>query len=221
VDTQDESNADALDTQIEPTDQPDTQDTAESSKDTQPDKIEVSRYKDLQGAYTRSQQELKELRSSLDQLRGEVVATNRNTKLAADEQPTRSWIDDEKIADEVRNDPASVVKLIKTLREEFAQILQMRDAHYEEKMTNFDPAIVSVRETINELKKDPDYKGFNDRQLSVIAKKMKSSESDGDSAAARRAPPKGAPGGGRSTGQRSQPADFTKDPLWKKIYGEE
>jgi len=168
------------------------------------------RYKDSQRHITKIEQENKELRSRMDQLTGRFEQIQQTTP----KQTEPDWIDS--IDDEaIKDDPAKVKELLRRQEAEFVRLLQLRDGAFNERLAALDPSVLSVKDKIDELKKDPDYKGFSDKQLSVIAKKLQSGAPDADER--QQAEYRGAPAGGQRPTRKTASTD---EDLRKKYAGQ-
>jgi hypothetical protein len=133
-------------------------------------KVLEKRFRDSQSHIGKIQTENKELRSKLDQLIGRFEQIDRRETPA--EKP---WIDE--ISDEtLRDDPSAVKAMLKRQREEFAEILEMRDRVFAERMKGYDPELRSNAEKIAKLREDPDLAKLPDEALLIIAKKYAKDE---------------------------------------------
>jgi hypothetical protein len=115
--------------------------------------------------FTRLSQQLAELKGSM--------ATLAQMQTAKKEEEVKDWmdaVDDDKIVE----NPAMVKQMFKQLRQEFATVLQNRDAYIQGEIAKhganqIDPALRSV---VDELKTDPDLADLPEAKLVAMAKRM-------------------------------------------------
>lgn len=174
-------------------------------KDATPDFQKM--FLDTKKAFTKSQMELANLKGQLEVLKTQSVAHPETPKVDTD------WLEDVDW-EAVRADPSLVKDMVVNLRNEIADVLRARDSYMEAKLQSADPEIVTYRNKIAELRLDPDYQAFSDKQLAVLARKLSNST---EPAAPNK--PKGSVGGGSRP--VAGPTDIKDTPLFKKIYGEQ
>lgn len=178
-----------------------------------PDDVEVlkQRLKDTQKAFHSTREELSKTTRELDKLSGKVEV------LANQKAPTEAEIKDwlEEFSDEdIQANPAKNKEIIKKLRGELGGVFKARDEWLMSQVKTMIDKSRSMQdidvEAIEKLKADPDYEGFSEEQLAVIAKKT--------AKPAQKLPPSI---GGRRQGSSAEVSDITKHPLYQKIYGDE
>ena len=161
---------------------------------------------DTQRAYHKSQMELAALKARIDE------RDRMNSEKPADE---KDWLEDYS-DDQLRLTPEVTKEMIKKHRQEIVGLLQARDEYWKQEMANRDPDVVSARDRIQELRSDPDYAQFTDKQLAVIIRKTSKPEE------VTREPVRtsGVPGGRGAPSRGSSNDDIRKSSLYKQIYGE-
>jgi hypothetical protein len=127
--------------------------TEETSEDGESGEQEVKwekRYKDAQAWGTKNSQEVKKLRSEIDQMKGYLEAQRPQSR-PADQAPTKDWLDEANAADWI-DDPDKLKGAIKSLRKEMAEILTMRDRAYDEKIQEINPRTMEARQLVDAYK---------------------------------------------------------------------
>ena len=178
-----------------------TLDAADAGDKGKPDYQKM--FLDTKRELTKRAMENAELRGKLS---GVQEATRPQPKAEVDWLEEVDW-------EAVKADPTLVKELIQKNRNEIVGVLQARDALFEQRLQTINPDVVAHRDKIAELKLDPEYAGFSDIQLAVIARKMPTKE--GEPAPGK---PQGSIGGGSRPAQK--PEDIRKSPLYLQIYGE-
>lgn len=133
----------------------------------------AKRVADAQAALTRANQEKADMARELAELRGRVdqISIDRQPKQTQEAQ--KDIFDRPEFSeDEILNDPKNVRNALMEMRSQIVSLIDLRDRAYDERIARNDPAVIQQREAIAELRKDPDFSGFNDAALAVIAKKM-------------------------------------------------
>ena len=171
-----------------------------SDEDTQEDKAEgwEKRYKDLQSTYTKDREELLRLKKAFV---GEE-----------DSSGPADYFDDKELEAKVKEDPSSVLQIMRQMRDETVDVLRAQRKEIEREIAKTDPEQAALLEVVEELKLDEDYASFTDDQLLVIAQKV----------AVENAAPKIKkaynPSGTRKGGGKKKEQDVTKTALWRAIY---
>lgn len=133
------------------------------------------RLKDTQKKFTQIAQEKAELARQFAMLTGRVDEISRSREKKTEEVSPFAYLDDEKTVGELLDDPKNVRDVLKRTLGVIADMVQTRDqallGRMVQEIESRDPTIREVKAKIEELKQDPDYDGFSDRQLAVIAKK--------------------------------------------------
>jgi len=150
--------------------------------------------KERQAEFTRLSQQLAELKGSM--------ATLAQMQTAKKEEEVKDWmdaVDDDKLVE----NPAMVKQMFKQLRQEFATVLQNRDAYIQGEIakhsaSQIDPALRSV---VDELKTDPELADLPEAKLLAMAKRM----GGGKKSAVMQ------PRGNIADGQRTTPTSSVKD----------
>jgi hypothetical protein len=171
---------------------------------------------DTEAALNERKAEFTRLSQQLAELKGRTEAMMQ-MQTAKKEEEVKDWmdaVDDDKIVE----NPAMVKQMFKQLRQEFATVLQNRDAYIQGEIarhsaSQIDPALRSV---VDELKTDPDLADLPDAKLLAMAKRM------GGAKKAAVMQPRGNIAGG----QRAAPTapakdgDYTPEQLaWLKVSG--
>jgi predicted RNase H-like nuclease (RuvC/YqgF family) len=167
------------------------------------DKLE-KRFRDSQSHISLIQNENKELRDRMNQLVGRLEQLDRKES----KQDEKLWID-EISDDSLRDDPSTTKQLIKRLRQEMAEILEVRDRALSERMKWYDPDVRSNASKIAKLREDPELAKLPDEALLVIAKRY---AADGEEEIVERRS-SGAPMGGKRSVMKK---DETKEDKLKK-----
>lgn len=157
--------------------------------------------------------ELQETKLQLAELKGVVSATQKPV-----EEEIKDWLDDEEFSDEkIAADPASLKKMIKTLRSEVANVLRQRDEHLsglvDKKVRGAIPRDELLEAKIEELRADDDYADFTDEQVERLARKSIKEVDPGQ-----RSPR--APIGGRRINASVRGDDIKNSPLFREMYPE-
>ena len=161
---------------------------------------------DTKRAYTKSQMELAELKGRLSAM---------ETKPPS--EPQKDWMEDFG-DDALRLNPELVKEMIRKHREEVVGVLRQRDQYWEGQLKNLDPDVLSMKDRIAELRQDPDYQQFTDKQLAIIARKTATAEPEEETVIVRSP---GSPAGGRgSASGAGKETNIRQSSLYKKIYGE-
>lgn len=190
--------------------------TVTEESDSHGEETLAKRFKDSQAHISKIQNENKELRSRLDQLTGRFEQLGKQEP----REPEKLWIDE--IDDEaIRDDPSQVKAILKRQRQEFAELLELRDRAIAEHMKGYDPERRSMADKIAKLKEDPELKDLSDDALLVIAKKFAKDEIDEDEQVVRS---HGAPiGAKRNTVARKEESREDKlkkfSPYFDRMYG--
>jgi len=199
-----------LDTENLDNQEPDEEED-ESSEDTPSESKSSfeSRYKDLQGAYTKSQQSNKAMERQLAELSGKVDAFTQMSTVAEGDWLDESGDDDDP-DDYWRNDPSVARKAMKRFRKEMADVLEQRDAYIMNEVGKMAPVDSTLKDKIEELRDDPEFQDFPQKALSSIAKKL-----IGKKVIHR---PPGSPGHGKkSAGTKASKVEDS--PMFKAMYG--
>lgn len=171
------------------------------SKDKPQERDYERMFKDTQAAFTRSQQELAELRG---QLQGFMAAKKPEQEPNVDifkmvEDEVSEELKGVNLFDDEEKAKVSIAKAVsRAMRKPMSFIgetLAARDAFYEERIRGVDPEVRAVAEKMAELKDDPDCNGFSDQELEIAArfslkKGKKQKEQDSEDRF------RGSPGGG-------------------------
>lgn len=148
--------------------------------DSQIDPKAEKRVKDAQAALTRANQEKAELKKRLELLDAKLDGVLHATQKPKDEPNPFGWIDDEKELEEVYSDPKNLAKREKRMLQTLVQVLETRDSALTEMLLSevkkVDPTRRELAEKVAELREDPDYEGFSEDQLVVLARKAAKSE---------------------------------------------
>ncbi|TXH12862.1 MAG: hypothetical protein E6R03_12245 [Hyphomicrobiaceae bacterium] len=155
---------------------------------------------------------LEQTKLELAELKGRLAESIRKS-----EPEEKDWMDDEEFSEErLTADPATVKKLVKTLRAEIAQVLRQRDdvlrGEIKERVRSSVPRDEELLAKIQEMSEDQDYQDFTEEQIERLARKTL----DGDRPAGMRSPR--GPIGGRRIGAVPKQNDITKSPLFRAMY---
>ena len=141
--------------------QPETKDSDPASPEESPSAVLEQRLHDTQAAFH-------ELSEKNAHMQGQLDA------ISSQEQPPDP-VDLDKLKEQFREDPGSVVEYMadreKSLRQELASVIVERDQRLDQTIQRADPAFDLIQQKIKILKQDPDFTGFEDKQLAVIARK--------------------------------------------------
>ena len=185
-------------------------DNDESSEDTPSESEDgfESRYKDLQGAYTKSQQNNKQLERQIAELSGKMDAF-----VQMNEKPQVDWLDDagedDDADDHWRNDPAVARQAMKRFRSEMAELLTERDAYLLQEIGNNTQIDAELKGKMAELSEDPDFQGMPKKALMAVAKKLVGKK-------VIHTPP-GKPGKGRKAGS-GKASKIESNPMYQAMY---
>lgn len=179
------------------------------------------RFKDTQAAFTRIAQEKKALEKELAEVKGKVdaVIAMRGVNEERETEPAPfSYLDDDEAVGSLLDDPKNVRDAMKKVVSDVAKILDLRDRAILGELERRDPTTRELGSKIAELRKDPDYEGFSDRQLAVLAKKQitrieQPDEADDDDGFV------GSVGGGRRVARRPANAADKEIAMWEKRLG--
>ena len=183
----------------------------ETSREDEPLEGDAKRIQDLQTLLLKANQEKAEVTRSLGEriaeLSGKVDAVMQGRALEPTEgENLFEFLDDPKAEEDLFGDAKNVIGLQKKTVAALAKVLQSRDSHYEgllrgleAKIEELDPDRLTLKDRIAELKQNPDYKGFTDKQLVVVAKNMKEPAKEDRFA--------GSPGGSGAGRIRAKPDD--------------
>ena len=157
------------------------------------------RYKDLQSEYTKDREELLRLKKAF---------------VGEDVTPTDvDYFDDKELEDALKKNPASVLPILKQMRDETLQVLEAQRREIDKSIAQSDPDQAHLYERVEKLREDEDYASFTDEQLLTLARK---SETEGSAPSIKKAYN---PGGSRKGRAPKKEANPENSALWKAIYG--
>jgi len=198
-----------------PVEEPTGKASSPSGEDTPNDPYE-KRYKDLQAHTTRVEQENKTFRDSMARLEGrfeQFTSQNQQSEEAVD---LFSDVD----LDDIRDDPATIIDVIRQQEamrgQQFVEMLEARDRAILAQIRLLAPDHDAIHSKVEELRSDPDFRGFGDEQLEVLARKQLKTTPK----AAGVDPVSG--GGGRRlpNGRRGEPSETDRETeAWMKRMG--
>lgn len=178
----------------------------EENPDAESDGNWEKRYKDIQSAFTKSQQNNREMELRLARLEG------RN-ETVADKKPT-IWdkLNSPDLREEMLSDPGVAVDLLKEMASETANVLSARDAYWQDRLDRMQFDTSPDKGQIEQLR---EIEAFRDLPVSALREiaKLKGSEQ-----AERRTPP-GSLDGGRRPKPSGGKGDVRSDPMYQRIYG--
>lgn len=176
----------------------------ESKKDEKPDEGLKKALADTKRAYTKAAMELAELKGRMSAMETKPTPV-----------PEKDWLDEFE-DDSLRLNPELAKEMIRKHRQDVVQLLEQRDRFWEGQLKNLDPDVLTMKDRIAELRQDPDYQAFTDKQLAIVAKKQKRSEVVDEEPEPVLS--SGAPGAGRGSGGGGHDVNIRETPLFKKIY---
>ena len=196
-----------------------TGDAGPASQDSQPS-TEEKRVRDAQAALTKKSQEAAQLKSEVDTLKGQVETLIKMGRQPETPQPPqrKNILEDEERLTTLLDDPKNVAMLLEEQKREILETLVLRDRAFYEELDKRDPSVRQLKGKIEELKKDPDFDGFSEMQLAVLAKKQigtsrEEPEEIDDGF-------RGSPAGGRRVEAKSKTETDRETESWmRKLYG--
>ncbi len=139
------------------------------------------------------------------EMQGRLKAVEDREQYSA--ESAEDWLDS--YSDDDIADMSSMKDIIKKFRGEVVEAFGEFGRRTQAQMQAYDPEMRELQDEIEELRVDPDYQGFSDAQLKVIARKGRNLNQ------ARK--PRGSVGGKRAAKERSS-YDPKKSALFKEIY---
>ena len=169
------------------------------------------RYRDLEAAFTKGQQELAPLRETVAELKGRVFANPVETRRDPD---FLDRLRDPKTKEDILSDPGLAVDLVEEGLKYMAGIIRSRDDVYEGRLSEMTLSASPEKDQIEELRKDERFANLPISVLRAIIEK----QSEGKPESPVR--PRGSLNGGRRAVAGEPETDVRKSPLYGKIYGD-
>lgn len=196
---------------------------SDSQGSTETDADQGKRVKDAQAALTKANQRAAESEKKLVELEAKLdtVLKMRPPEQKPPPENPLKWMDEPEFVEGLLDDPKNVQGALKRMVDFFGQTLEMRDRALFHEIETRDASVQSLRGKIAELKKDPDYEGFSDKQLATIARKQEQQAAppdDGDDDE----PVRGGPGGGSAPRGKRQTEQEREVQGWmRRLYKDE
>lgn len=203
--------------------EPDTEEvegspTDDSSQGEAEKTVPVEDYKNLQSAYTKSNQDLGKLQAKVEMLEQSQQKPSEESETV---DSILDKLDDDEIRERVDSDPAEAIPIIKealrgavgSLEKEFVSALKERDAYYHHQFKERDPAFQQAKDEIEKLREEePAFKNLPDEALMAVVARTKGNQSKSEF--------RGNPGGGKAPQPKRKEEDIKETDLYKMIYGD-
>lgn len=190
----------------------------DSSQGNDDNAVRIEDYKNLQSAYTKSNQELGRLQAKIEQLEESQQEPSEEFQTV---DSVLDSLDDDEIRSRVDADPAEAIPILKealkgavgTLEGQFVEALRERDAYYHSQFKERDPAYQQAKGDIYKLREDPAFANLPDETLMAVLAREKGNRPKSEF--------RGNAGSGMAPKPMQKEEDIRKTDLYKRMYGGE